>query len=71
MPALMPGRANTSPQPHRRCPARQALCGPKGQPDARRRAYRGGHTLSSVVVGGQRIGVQRPRVRSVESVEVS
>jgi transposase-like protein len=50
---------------------RQALCGPKGQPDARRRAYRGGHTHSSVVLGGQRIGVQRPRVRSVESVELS
>jgi transposase-like protein len=50
---------------------RQALCGPKGRPDARRRAYRGGHTHSSVVLGGQRIGVQRPRVRSVDSVEVS
>jgi putative transposase len=50
---------------------RQALCGPKGRPDGRRRAYRGGHTPSSVVLGGQRIGVQRPRVRSVESVELS
>ena len=50
---------------------RQALCGPKGRPDARRRAYRGGHTPSSVVLGGQRIGVDRPRVRSVESVELS
>lgn len=50
---------------------RQALCGPKGRPNARRRAYRGGHTHSSVVLGGQRIGVQRPRVRGVESVELS
>jgi putative transposase len=50
---------------------RQALCGPKGRPDARRRAYRGGHTHSSVVLGGQRIGVQRPRVRGVESAELS
>lgn len=49
---------------------RQALCGPKGQPDAQRRAYRGGHTPSSVVLGGQRIGVQRPRVRSIESQEL-
>lgn len=49
---------------------RLALCGPKGQPDAQRRAYRGGHTHSSVVLGGQRIGVQRPRVRSVEAVEL-
>src|SRR6476661_4126408 len=50
---------------------RQALCDPKGRPDAWRRAYRGGHTHSSVVLGGQRIGVNRPRVRSVESVELS
>ena len=50
---------------------RQVLCGPKGRPDAGRRAYRGGHTRSNVVLGGQRIGVERPRVRSVESVELS
>jgi len=49
---------------------RQALCGPKGRPNAQRRAYRGGHTHSSVVLGGQCIGVQRPRVRSVDSVEM-
>lgn len=49
---------------------RRALCGPKGQPDAQRRAYRGGHTDSSVVLAGQRIGVRRPRVRSTESIEV-
>ena len=49
---------------------RQALWGPKGRPNAQRRAYRGGHTHSSVVLGGQCIGVQRPRVRSVDSVEM-
>jgi len=49
---------------------REALCGPKGRPDARRHAYRGGHTHSKVVLGGQRIEVERPRVRAVESVEL-
>ena len=49
---------------------REALCGPKGRPDARRRAYRGGHAQSKVVLGGQRIDVDRPRVRAVESVEL-
>ena len=51
---------------------RQALCGPKGRPNAQRHAYRGGHTQSSVVLGGQRIGVRRPRVRSnSQAVELS
>ena len=31
---------------------------------------RGGHTHSSVVLGDQRIGVERPRVRGAESVEL-
>jgi hypothetical protein len=43
---------------------RVALCGPKGVPDAARRAVRGGHTASQVVLGGQRVAVRRPRVRS-------
>jgi transposase-like protein len=50
---------------------REALCGPKGSPDVHRSAYRGGHTPSSVVLGGQRIAVSRPRVRSVKSVELN
>ena len=49
---------------------REALCGPKGRPDTRRRAYRGGHAHGKVVLGGQRIDVDRPRVRAVESVEL-
>ena len=49
---------------------REALCGPKGRPDAGRQAYRGGHTHSKVVLGGQRIDVDRPRVRALESVEL-
>ena len=40
---------------------RVALCGPKGVPDANRQALRGGSTPSAVVLGGQRIGVRRPR----------
>ena len=43
---------------------RIALCGPKGVPDAARRAVRGGTTASQVVLGGQRIAVRRPRARA-------
>ena len=42
---------------------RVALCGAKGVPDAKRRATRGGHTDGAVVLGGQRIGIKRPRAR--------
>ena len=50
---------------------RQALCGAKGVPDAYRHALRAGHTDSSVVLGGQRIGIKRPRVRAVNAGEVA
>ena len=43
---------------------RVALCGAKGVPDAKRRATRGGHTAGAVVLGGQRMGMRRPRARS-------
>lgn len=46
------------------------LCGPKGVPDPGRRAVRGGSTRSAVVLGGQRMGIKRPRVRSVEDGEM-
>ncbi len=49
---------------------RVALCGPKGVPDARRRAQRGGSTRSAVVLGGQRIGIKRPRARSLDAGEL-
>jgi transposase-like protein len=49
---------------------RIALCGPKGVPDADRRAVRGGTTRSCVVLGGQRIGVRRPRAREVDAGEL-
>jgi len=49
---------------------RVALCGAKNVPDADRKAVRGGTTKSSVVLGGQRIAVTKPRVRSLEHGEV-
>ena len=49
---------------------RVALCGAKGVPDARRRAVRGGHTAGAVVLGGQRIGITRPRARSMDRGEL-
>ena len=50
---------------------RRALCGADNVPDAQRRAVRGGTTRSAVVLGGQRIGVKRPRVRSLEHGELA
>lgn len=50
---------------------RTALCGPKGSPDARRMAYRGGHTRSQVVLGGRRIAIVRPRARAVAAGELN
>ena len=44
---------------------RVALCGARNVPDARRTAVRGGTTRSSVVLGGQRIVVTKPRARSL------
>jgi putative transposase len=49
---------------------RVALCGAKGVPDARRRATRGGHVAGAVVLGGQRIGIKRPRARSLDEGEL-
>ena len=49
---------------------RVALCGVKGVPDADRRAIRGGHTVGAVVLGGRRIGIKRPRARSVDQGEL-
>ena len=40
------------------------LCGAKNVPDATRQAVRGGTTRSSVVLGGQRIAVTKPRARA-------
>jgi putative transposase len=49
---------------------RVALCGAKNVPDVHRRAVRGGTTRSSVVLGGQRIAVAKPRARSLKRGEL-
>jgi len=50
---------------------RAALCEPRGVPDARRRAVRGGSTRSQVVLGGQRIEIRRPRARALDAGELA
>lgn len=49
---------------------RVALCGAKGVPDVHRRAVRGGHVAGAVMLGGQKIGIKRPRARSIERAEL-
>jgi putative transposase len=49
---------------------RQALCGANNVPNARRQAVRGGTTRSSVVLGGQRIAITKPRARSLQRGEL-
>ncbi len=49
---------------------RVALCGAKNVPDVHRRAVRGGTVRSSVVLGGQRISVTKPRARSLRRGEL-
>ncbi|MCG8592146.1 MAG: IS256 family transposase [Proteobacteria bacterium] len=43
---------------------REDLCGPRGKRDPERRAGRAGTTQSEVTLGGRRIALRRPRVRS-------
>jgi transposase-like protein len=49
---------------------REALCGPRWKRDPDRRAGRAGTTKSEVTLGGRRIPIGRPRVRSQEGKEV-
>ena len=49
---------------------REALCGPKWRRDPARQAGRGGSTPSEVTLGGRRLAVRRPRVRSREGAEL-
>ena len=44
---------------------RRQVCGPRYHHDATRRAVRGGTVPSSVVLGGRKVVVRRPRVRGV------
>lgn len=47
-----------------------ALAGPKGKHQNDRSAYRHGTEKSRVVMGGEKVSVERPRIRSVEGVEL-
>src|SRR5438445_3679326 len=49
---------------------RAAFCGARYQHLPERPALRAGHVASSLVLGGRRVAVSRPRVRSVEGHEV-
>jgi transposase-like protein len=44
----------------------EALCGPKGRHDPGRAAYRHGNDDGEVNLGGRRVAVRRPRVRSAD-----
>lgn len=46
------------------------LAGPKGKHDPERRAYRHGQESRQVSLGGRRVQVDKPRVRSVDNEEV-
>ncbi len=50
---------------------RTRLCGPTGRPDPDRRALRGGHTRSWVVMGGRRTPIRRARARATAGEELS
>ena len=43
---------------------RTAICGPRYRHDPKRRAYRHGTTPSDLVLGGRKVKLRRPRVRS-------
>jgi len=43
-----------------------AACGPKGRHDPKRRAVRHGHGAGSVSLGGRRVPVRRPRMRTTD-----
>ena len=49
---------------------REDLCGPRWKRDPDRSAGRSGTTKSEVTLGGRRIAIKRPRVRSKEGEEV-
>ncbi len=49
---------------------REDLCGPRWKRDAERRAGRAGTTKSEVTLGGRRISIPRPRVRSKAGQEM-
>ena len=46
------------------------LAGPKGKHDPERRAYRHGQEARQVTLGGRRVQVDKPRVRSIDDQEI-
>jgi len=50
---------------------RTALCGPRYEHQSERSAHRAGHVPGELVMGGRRVSVKRPRVRSVDGSEVA
>jgi len=49
---------------------RTALCGPRYEHQAERRATRAGYAQGELVLGGRRVAIRRPRVRSTDGKEV-
>ncbi len=49
---------------------RTMLCGPKGKFQDDRQAYRHGHDTGQLVLGGRKVQVLKPRVRSIDGAEV-
>jgi len=50
---------------------RTALCGPRYEHQAERRATRAGYAQGELVLGGRRVAIRRPRVRSTDGKEVA
>ncbi len=50
---------------------RVALCGPAGRHDPDRTAYRSGSAPGEITLGGRRVALRRPRVRTVEQSELA
>jgi transposase-like protein len=49
---------------------RTVLCGPRHRPSPDRRAYRHGNDEGSLVFGGRKLRLRKPRVRSVDGGEI-
>jgi len=50
---------------------RAAVCGPRYVHQPERRAFRAGHAVGELVLGGRRVQVERPRARTVDGDEVT
>jgi len=50
---------------------RVALCGPRGKHQGERKAYRHGKDRGMLVLGGRKVSVRKPRVRSIAGEEMS